>query len=80
MQFSWPTFGYGYEVFKAYNSGVMFTQRWTAATLHHGVPQVSSASHFHTSTILSSAVSSDIPDVSGKLGHIFVCSLVVLLV
>jgi len=43
-----------------------FSKRWTAATLHHGVPQVSSASHFHTSTTLSSAVSSDIPDVSGK--------------
>lgn len=41
------------------------SKRWTTATLHHGVPQVSSASHFHSFTKLSSAVS---PDVSVKRG------------
>lgn len=42
------------------------SKRWTTATLHHGVPQVSSASHFHTFTKLSSAASSDVSDKRGS--------------
>ncbi|KAG0556859.1 hypothetical protein M758_11G081300 [Ceratodon purpureus] len=41
------------------------SKRWTTAMLHQGVPQVSSASHFHTFTKLSSAAS---PNVSDKMG------------
>jgi len=70
IQWRGPSFlGHGCNGFVAAisdDSVVPFAQSWTTATLHLGVPQVSSASHFHTFTKLSSAVSPDVPDISGN--------------